>query len=239
MSFVASQDALREELRRRVDAGELTGMELARLTGFTQAHISNFINRKRGLKLGALDRTLRALGLTLYDLLDPHELARFAAVPAGSSAEVESVPVVSAAAAAVREVIVTDEVAELVPLRRALLEKLRADLVNPAHRPRTRFVLLRAEPKDAAAMWPRWGPGALLLLDRHYTSLRPYRKELRNVYAVAAPPGCLVRYVEYDGANLILRPHNPDEPAQVLRLAPGADPSARIIGRIACIVQEI
>ena len=35
-------------------------MEVARRTNFTQAHISNFLNRKRGLKLAALDRTLKA-----------------------------------------------------------------------------------------------------------------------------------------------------------------------------------
>src|ERR1700687_933924 len=55
MSFVGLQDQLRKELRRRIDSSELTGMELARRTGFTQAHISNFLNRKRGLKLSALD----------------------------------------------------------------------------------------------------------------------------------------------------------------------------------------
>src|ERR1700683_2814147 len=78
MTLVALQESLRKELRRRIAAGELTGMELARRTEFTQAHISNFLNRKRGLKLPALDRTLKALGLSLYDLLNPHALARYA-----------------------------------------------------------------------------------------------------------------------------------------------------------------
>jgi transcriptional regulator with XRE-family HTH domain len=79
MTFVGLQEALRKELRKRIGAGELTGMELAHRTGFTQAHISNFLNRKRGLKLTALDRTLDAVGISLYDLLNPQELVRFAA----------------------------------------------------------------------------------------------------------------------------------------------------------------
>ena len=79
MTFVGLQEALRRELRKRIAAGELTGMELARRTGFTQAHISNFLNRKRGLKLTALDRALEAAGLSLYDLLNHQELARLAA----------------------------------------------------------------------------------------------------------------------------------------------------------------
>ena len=79
MTFVGLQETLRTELRKRIGAGELTGMELARRTGFTQAHISNFLNRKRGLKLSALDRTLQATGISLFDLLNPDELAQFAA----------------------------------------------------------------------------------------------------------------------------------------------------------------
>ena len=79
MTFAGLQEALRKELRKRIAAGELTGMELARRTDFTQAHISNFLNRKRGLKLAALDRALDAVGISLYDLLSPQELARYAA----------------------------------------------------------------------------------------------------------------------------------------------------------------
>ena len=81
MSFVGLQENLRKEIRKRIEAGELTGMELAKRAKFTQAHISNFLNGKRGLKLSALDRMLKCLSLTLYDLLDPHQAAKHAAPP--------------------------------------------------------------------------------------------------------------------------------------------------------------
>ena len=110
MSFVSLQDNLRRELRKRIDAGQLTGMELARRTGFTQAHISNFLNRKRGLKLSALDRMLKAIGMSVYDLLNPHELVRFAAVPSGADEDYADVTLVEGAIAAGSEVIVNDEV---------------------------------------------------------------------------------------------------------------------------------
>src|SRR5215470_5229582 len=42
---------LRRVLWARIEAGELTGLRLAEQTGFKQAHISNFLNRKRGLSL--------------------------------------------------------------------------------------------------------------------------------------------------------------------------------------------
>ena len=125
MGFVGLQEALRRELRRRIAAGDLTGMELARKTGFTQAHISNFINRKRGLKLRALDRMLKALGLTLYDLLDPRELARHAALPVEITGEFLDVPIVDAASAS-SPTIVREQVREMLKFRRAFLDRIRA-----------------------------------------------------------------------------------------------------------------
>jgi transcriptional regulator with XRE-family HTH domain len=239
VSFVTLQENLRRELRKRIDAGELTGMELARRTGFTQAHISNFLNRKRGLKLSALDRMLKAIGLVLYDLLNPHDLVRFAAAPAGSDAEYVEVPLVASPAAATSEVIVNDEVQELLKMKRAVLNHIRADLVTPSRRSWTRFVLIKLDAKDVASLAPRFAAGALLLLDRHYNSLRPYHKSERNLYAVRKPEGCVVRYVEPGEHLLLLRPHNPDAPVELLHVADGHSASEPVIGRIAYVAGEI
>lgn len=238
MSFVALQESLRKELRKRIETGELTGMELARRTGFTQAHVSNFLNRKRGLKLTALDRMLKAIGLSLYDLLNPHELVRFAAAPAGTGEEYAEVPLVDSGAAASSEVIVNEEVRELLKLRRAFLNRVRADLASPERKSWTRFVAIKVNAKDGLGMWPRLGPGALLLLDRHYTTLHPYRKNDRNIYAVRRSGGCAVRYIEPAGPLAILRPHHPDYPAEVLSIPEGQTLADMIVGRIAHISVE-
>ena len=238
MSFVALQESLRKELRKRIDAGELTGMELARRTGFTQAHISNFLNRKRGLKLTALDRVLKAIGLSLYDLLNPHELARFAAVPSSSEEEYAELPLVEGGVAASSEVVVNEEVKELVKLRRSLLNRIRADLAAPSRKTWTRFVLIRTDPREGMSMWPRVGPGSTILLDRHYTTLRPYRKTDRNMYGVRKAGGCAVSYVELAGTSLILRPHNPDYPVEVFPIQVGQTAAELIVGRVAHIALE-
>jgi transcriptional regulator with XRE-family HTH domain len=239
MSFVSLQEQLRKEMRRRIEAGELTGMELARRTGFTQAHISNFLNHKRGLKLAAQDRMLKAIGLSVYDLLNPHDLARFAAVPASTDEEYASVALVSGRTAAASAVIVNDEVQELVRFRRSFLGRLRPDGASPARKSWTRFVLLKADARDAACMWPRLAAGSLLLLDRHYTSLRPYRKNDRNLYAVCRGEGCAVRYAELAGGQLILRPHQPDAPVEVVSLPQGQTAAGLLAGRIAHISMEL
>ncbi len=238
MSFVGLQEHLRKELRRRIEAGELTGMELARRTGFTQAHISNFLNRKRGLKLSALDRMLKAIGLTVYDLLNPHELVRFAAVPAGSDEEYADVPLVELAAAGSSQVIVNEEVQELVKFRRSFLNRLRADLDGPARKAWTRFVLVKADQKEGQSMWPRLAPAATLLLDRHYNTLKPYRKSERNMYAVRWGQGCAVKYVELAGNHLVLRPHNPESAIEVLPIEPGQTVADLLVGRVAHVALE-
>ncbi len=233
MSFVSLQESLRKELRKRIEAGELTGMELARRTGFTQAHISNFLNRKWGLKLSALDRMLKAVGLTVYDLLNPHELVRYAAVPTGVTEDSVEVPLVDGAAAAAAEVIVNDQVRERIRLRWGVLDRLRPDLADLSRKSWTRFVFIRLEGKDADAARPRLAPGSLLLLDRHYTTLRPYQRDTRNLYAVRRGTTCLVRYVELNGTLLVLRPHNAQAPIEVVALGEGESAASYLVGRIA------
>ncbi len=261
MSFVALQDNLRKELRKRIDAGELTGMELARRTNFTQAHISNFLNKKRGLKLSALDKMVKAIGLTLYDLLNPHEVAKVAAVSrsagSGKDEEYEVAPLVEGSIAAGSEVIVNEEVKELLKFRRSFLQRLRADLAavpkgqgsGVSRKEWTRFVLIKVDQKEGLSMWPRVAPGATLLLDRHYNSLRPYHKGERNLYAVRKGDGCTVKYVELRSAEgsgapgapgglLVLRPHNPDYPVEVLPIEEGQTYADLIIGRVAHVSVE-
>lgn len=280
MSFVGLQDNLRKELRKRIEAGELTGMELARRTGFTQAHVSNFLNKKRGLKLAALDKMVRAIGLTLYDLLNPHEVAKVAAVSRrsgegtgdrgqGKEEEYEVAPLVEGSIAAGSEVIVNEEVKELLKFRRTFLQRLRADLAGvpkgqgtgvrgqgagESRKEWTRFVLIKVDQKEGLSMWPRVGPGATLLIDRHYNSLRPYRKGERNLYAVRKGEGCTVKYVELREAHaqgtgdrepgsgergvLVLRPHNPDYPVDLLPIEEGQTYADLIIGRVAHVSVE-
>jgi transcriptional regulator with XRE-family HTH domain len=251
------QENLRRELRKRIEAGDLTGMELARRTGFTQAHISNFLNRKRGLKLSALDRMLKAMGLSVYDLLNPHELVKYAAVPAGESEEYADVPLVEGAIAAGSEVVVNEEVKEILKFRRGFLTRIRPDLAAlpkgregrgdasalGARKAWTRFVLIKVDAKEGLSMWPRVAPASTLLIDRHYNSLRPYRKNDRNMYAVRKGEGCTVKYVEHaggpGGGYLVLRPHNPEYPVEVLAIEEGQTYADFIIGRVAHVSLEI
>ena len=220
------QEGLRRELRRRIMAGELTGTELARKTGFTQAHISNFINRKRGLKLGALDRMTKAIGLTIYDLLDPRELSRHVALPELNEGEFVDVPVI-ASSAAMNPVIVREQVQEVLKFRRAFLNRLHAPQ-SVARKDWTRFVVLQLDATESAAMWPGTSGRATVLIDRHYASLEPYRSGKRNIYVISSSSGVLARYAERTETEIILQPREPALPAIVM-----AADAAGIVGRVA------
>src|SRR5438270_9145177 len=100
MKFKILQDNLRKVLWERIEAGELTGLRLAQQTGFKQAHISNFLNRKRGLSLEGMDKVLTVQHLSVLDLLDPVEVNKRASILPPSGDEFENVLVVNGATAA-------------------------------------------------------------------------------------------------------------------------------------------
>ncbi|HYM06717.1 MAG TPA: hypothetical protein VEU11_09170, partial [Terriglobales bacterium] len=100
MKFRALQENLRKALRERIAEGELTGLGLARETGFRQAHISNFLNRKRGLSVEGMDKVLRVQRLSILDLLDPGEINKRASIAPPSEDAFENVLLVDGAVAA-------------------------------------------------------------------------------------------------------------------------------------------
>ncbi len=236
VSFVSLQENLRKELRRRIRRGGMTGTDLARRTGFTQAHVSNFLNGKRGLKLGALDRVLKAAGLTVHDLLDPRLLGRNAASPE-HRADYVDVPLVDAKVAATANRIGQNEARQQMRVSRAFLDRLRASPATPARKSWTRFVAVEVDAKEAAAMAPLLLPHARLLLDRHYNSLDPYRKGEPNLYAVRKASGLAVRYLDFAEKNLVLRPRHQEASVELMPV-PSGNYSEMIVGRVAQIRLE-
>src|SRR6476646_2925883 len=100
MKFKALQDNLRKILWDRIQAGELTGLRLAQQTGFKQAHVSNFLNRKRGFSIEGMDKVLQVQHLSVLDLLDPSEINKRASVLPPSQGEFEDVLLTEGAIAA-------------------------------------------------------------------------------------------------------------------------------------------
>src|SRR5438309_2425245 len=128
MKFKALQDNLRHVLWGRIAAKQLTGMRLAQQTGFRQAHISNFFNRKRSLSMEGLDKVLQVQHLSVLDLLDPAEINKRASIVLPSGDEFDSVLVVEGSVAAAQPLIQNQHVKEVLKFKKTFLKRLRPNL---------------------------------------------------------------------------------------------------------------
>jgi len=231
MKFRALQENLRKMLWERISEGNLTGLRLARQTGFKQAHISNFLNRKRGLSLEGMDKVLNVQHLSVLDLLDPAEINKRASIAPPSADDFENIRLVDGPIAAMQPLVMTMNVKEHLKFKKSFLRHLRPE----AERGREnweRFVLVKLDGREGMSMYPRLLPGATVLIDRHYNSLKPYRKGEFNMYAVQKDGTCTVKYVEVAGNHLILRPHNQAYPIEVMTIDDDKDATDYIVGRI-------
>jgi hypothetical protein len=238
MKFRLLQDNLRKILWERINEGGLTGLRLAQQTGFKQAHISNFLNKKRGLSLEGMDKVLTVQHLSVLDLLDSEEIGKRATILPPSNDEFENVIVTDAPTAATQPRIVSMSVKKILKFKKTFLKKLRSETEGDRES-WERFVLIKIEGEEAMSMYPRLAPGAMLLLDRHYNSLKPYRKGEFNMYAVLKDGSCAVRYVEVAGNHLILRPHNQSYPIEVMPMEDHKPASDYLVGRVCHVSIEV
>jgi hypothetical protein len=237
MNFQDLHELLRLELQRRIERGTLTGTRLAQQTGFQQAHISNFLNRKRALSLEGLDRVLASQNLGIGQIL-PLDLTAAAPTPAPTSDPTEHISVVSPSAAMDEPRISPSAIIETLQVSASRLQDNRAR-PSPRLAHWHRFVAIRADAQQSAAMDPLVSPGAIAVLDRHYNSLAPYRAHQPTLYAVRCGAALLLRFVDFDEGRLILRPYSRDFPVQLLPLATHETPADYIVGRVCLVFSEL
>src|SRR5215813_10651473 len=178
-----------------------------------------------------MEHGLQVQHLSVLDLLDPVEVNKRASILPPSADEFENVVLADSPIAATQPFIVSMHVKEIVKFKKSFLHRIKAE----AHGDRSgwqRFVLIKLDGREALAMHPRLTPGATLLIDRHYTSLKPYRKGESNMYAVLKNDTCAVRYVEVAGNELILRPHNYSIPLEMISIEESKNASDYVIGRV-------
>lgn len=230
MKFKVLQDNLRKTLCSRIEDGNLTGLGLAQQTGFKQAHISNFLNRRRGLSIDGMDKVLNVQRLSVLDLLDPAEINKRASIPPPSDDEFENVLLVDDQVAANSPLLMRRHVKDILKFKKGFLRTLRPQMEG-SRDDWERFLLIRVDAREGMSMYPRILPGAVILIDRHYNSLKPYRKHEASMYAVNRKHSCTVKYVESTGTHLILRPHNPAYPVEVIPLQ-AARAADYLVGRV-------
>jgi hypothetical protein len=234
MNFTQMHERLRLELLRRIQRGTVSVSLLGRKTGFGQAHLSNFLHSRRQLSLEAMDRVLAAQHLTVADLLPSAQpLER---EPKGDG--VCAVPVVSHAAALFEPVIRPCAIQSLLYLPAIAFESIHSR-TSGTRLAWERFVAVRIPAIDAPPMDPLLMPETIALIDRHYTSLLPYRPNRVNLYAVRQGSHLKFRYVDFLASRLVLRPHNLAFPVDLIDVDPEESPNELLVGRIAMILSEL
>jgi len=237
MHIADVENNLRAHIWARIHRGELTGSGLSHDAGFQQAHMSNFLNGRRGLSPEAMDRLLNVLQVDVLDLADPEELRLRALQRPERASSFESVPLVSLETAAFSPVIAAHQVLDSLKFRRRFLHRLKPDTIGDRSE-WLRFVMAKCGPDCARAMAPRLAPGGVLLIDRHFNSLRLYHRGMQNLYAVRFGTQCVIRYVAVGSRRVILRPHNEQWPVELVEIAMGKGFPDYIVGRVCHIAVE-
>ncbi len=236
LRFFNLQDNLRRLLWSRIEQGELTGLMLAEKTGFRQAHISNFLNRKRGLSFGAIDRILDAEDLSVMDLVPADEINSRASIPPPAEDEYANILLV-APPRAWHPQIHNRDVDEVLKFKQSFLKRMKAE---PSRRRAAwlRFVMIKPDRACCEAMAPRLAPGCTVLLDRHCNSLAPYRKGEKTMYAIRVGSETVVRYAHVEHQTLVLEPESRDARTRLLDVPAHLAPEDLIAGRVAHISTE-
>jgi len=232
MKFLELHERLRLETWRRIDQGLLSSALLANRTGLAQAHISNFLHRRRRLSLAALDRILEAHALSVDELA-------LSEPPTTAHGQVgETVPIVSPSTAMQAPHIPSQAVlgglqvpehwlANL-PVRRAV-----------GRATWDRFVGVRVTGAQAHPMDPVLRTGSVVVLDRHYNSLAARRPPHPNLYGVRIGAQLVFRHAAFESGRLVLRPRALESPLDVIELAPHESPADLLVGRVCLCLSEV
>jgi len=233
MSFRHLHDRVRAELLRRIDRGTLSVSLLARQTGLAQSHLSNFLHANRNLSIEALDKVLGAIRVEIEDLA-PQKRGAFLDRQTGASVAIPLVP----HAVAIFEPYMRPSVVETVLSYPASdVAELEPRCPN-ARRQWERFVAVRLDADDASGMEPVVMPGAVALLDRHYTSFKPLRDGRPNLYAARLGSRLLIRYAQHQADRVLLRPYHAAAEAHAIEAGPGESAGDALVGRVVRITNE-
>ena len=205
----------------------MTQSALAELAGMRQAHISNFVQGRRGLSINGMDAVLRVLGLDVTSLITMSGQTQSAN---DCSPTLESVPLVEYGATMNPTFAKNETLGDSV-FPKVLLRRLTAE----APEKRTawvRFIAIRADAALAEPMYPRFEKGSVLLVDRHNCSVAENRENELNLCLVRKGDTLMVRWADMINNLLCLRPARSKYPLDIVRIDRRHPLTSYIVGRV-------
>jgi transcriptional regulator with XRE-family HTH domain len=233
MLFADLHERTRQLVLATVKSRQITQRALGELVGVRQAHISNFLQGRRGLSMDRQDAILNVLGLDVMSLIEMSEQTP----SPNSPTSIESVPLIEHKAA-MNPSFGKNEILGELGFTTILLRRLTAD--PPEKRTAwVRFIAIRADAALAAPMHPRLSNGSVLLVDRHYCSLSGYQRDEPNLYLLRKDQMLMVRWLEMQGDNLSLRPDSSEHPLDFIAIDRKHPLTSCVVGRVAHIATEL
>ena len=229
------KDRLRDHVQEKIDRRELTASRLASQAGIRQGHLSNFLNQRRGLSLGSMDRLLDELGLGALGLISAQELTRWFARPAPRS-RFDVVPRV-AVSCALTPVLPKSSVLASHTVEKSLLRRFRSNDVA-GRITWQRFVFLEVSAGEVRSILPTAKKRATLLVDRLHTALEPCRRSRLNLYLVKTDRMLVGKVKLLNDGNAIVQPCDGKCEILTLPLTPETHYWDYIVGRVCQIRTE-
>lgn len=148
------------------------------------------------------------------------------------------VPILSFAPAVFDPYIRPAVVDSMLDLPQGFLDNLQSRPFKP-RRGWQRFVALRISENDARPMEPLLWPRAIASIDRHYSSLVPFRYDRPTIFAVQFGGHVVLRYADFLANRLVLRPYDRGFTVEPRELEPNTTPGDVIAGRVALVMTEM
>jgi len=230
MGFLSSDERLRKEIQRRIHAGEFQQTEFARQMGVAQSTLSNYLSGRKGLKNKNRDAAMRVLRLADEALLDPSSPRR---IPV----ERERIPVVAHRTAISAPFITAELVVSWSDIPSDPLSRLPVQSSDDRQQ-WTRFVAIKVTRAQAKRMVPIFTHGSILIIDRHYQSIKRTFKGRRAIYAISLGDFLSIGYPEIHGSEFIIRGRGLRTELQSFSLKRGQKPEDFVVGRICKILSD-
>lgn len=238
MTILEMIHSLRTVLMAKIESGSMSVGLIARRSSLTKSHVSNFLHAKGSLSLAAMHRIMESQHVHAEDLiqLSPN-------LP--SIAEgIQFVPIAASRWALLQPVIGAADIEGWLPLSVETLQAFTRLRVR-TRQSWWRFVAVRLDRQEARTTGGLAFDGSVIVIDRHYSSIRDRDPKRRNLYAVFYGKRLIVGYADAMGNQLVIQPRatamravfiDPrlagDGPAGV---GPAEDAGRYIAGRVAMI----
>ena len=178
----------------------------------------------------------KAEELSVLDLVPAEKLRERFALPPAMEGDYANLLLVAPRHAMSPQVLARD-VLDAIKFKQSLLRRMRPDLrSNREHW--VRFLLIHPSRDDCEAMRPHLAPRCMVLLDRHYNALDPYRRGDPPMLAIRCGEEVMIRFASLEGTTLVLQGQTHKSRLHFVHVPSGSEVSDLILGRVAYVWME-